>query len=316
MAVIGPWIEAFAPPTMSNIGPGFDCVGIAVAGPGDNVRARKVEQPGVHLTAIHGDGGKLPLEPALNTASVAVAAMLRRHAPSVGIELVVHKGLPLGSGLGSSGASACAALVATDEVLGLELGPESLVSFARAGEFVACGAAHPDNVAPGIVGGIVLISALDPLRIVSLPVPEDLWFALYTPGCEVSTKAARQVLPARVSLAQTVRHASRLGLLVHALHRGELPLLGEAIVDDIVEPARAPLIPGYPEAKAACLEAGAIACSISGAGPTTFAIAGSEERAGVLLELLEEAFTLAGVPGEGRVTHVCGGARIVSPRLH
>lgn len=181
---------------------------------------------------------------------------------------------------------------------------------------MACGSAHPDNVTPGIIGGIVMIPTLEPLRCISLPVPKDLWFALYTPGCEVSTKHAREVLPARVRLDETVRHAARLGLLVHALHVGDLALLGEAIVDDIVEPVRAGLIPGYPDAKAAAVEAGAIACSISGAGPTTFAIAASEARAAVLLEILEESFTNAGVPGQGRVSRVSEGARLVSRPLH
>ncbi len=312
----GPWFEAFAPSTLSNIGPGYDCFGIAVDGPGDRVRARRSATPGARLLSIEGDGGKLPREPDRNTATVAVARLIERYAPGAGLELELHKGLPLGSGLGSSGASACAALVAANAALGLDLGSHQLVELAREGERVACGAAHPDNVTPGIVGGIVMIPNLEPLRFVSLPVPEDLWFALYTPGCEVSTKAAREALPARVRLAETVRHASRLGLLVHALHVGDLQLLGEAIVDEIVEPVRATLIPGYPDAKAAAVEAGAIACSISGAGPTTFAIAASEERALVLLEILEESFTHAGVPGKGRVSQVSEGARLVSRRLH
>ncbi|MCA9718570.1 MAG: homoserine kinase [Myxococcales bacterium] len=312
----GPWREAFAPPTLSNIGPGFDCLGIAVEGPGDRVRARRVETPGVRLLSIEGDGGKLSRDTDKNTAAVAVAALLQRYAPRAGVELELHKGLPLGSGLGSSGASACAALIAAKAALGLDIGSHQLVDLAREGERVACGSAHPDNVTPGIIGGIVMIPTLEPLRCISLPVPKDLWFALYTPGCEVSTKHAREVLPARVRLDETVRHAARLGLLVHALHVGDLALLGEAIVDDIVEPVRAGLIPGYPDAKAAAVEAGAIACSISGAGPTTFAIAASEARAAVLLEILEESFTNAGVPGQGRVSRVSEGARLVSRPLH
>ncbi|MCA9694282.1 MAG: homoserine kinase [Nannocystaceae bacterium] len=311
-----PWIEAFAPATLSNLGPGFDCLGAAIEGPGDTVRARRSQTPGAQLVAVEGDGGRLPREADKNTASVAVAELLRRHAPGAGVELELHKGLPLGSGLGSSGASACAALVAADAALGLGLPAERLVDLAREGERVACGAAHPDNVTPAIVGGIALIPNLAPLRIISLPVPRDMWIAVYTPGCEVSTAMARAVLPERVTLAQTARHAARLGLLVHALHRGDLQLLGEAIVDELVEPYRAELIPGYRDAKVACLEAGAIACSISGAGPTTFALASAEQRAAVLVDLLDEAFALAGVPGEGRVTRVCGGARVVTPSLH
>ena len=316
MAKPRPWIEAFAPATVSNLGPGFDCLGLAVRSEGDRVRARRRDEAGVALLEVEGDGGKLPREIDRNTATVAATWLLERHAPGRGVELMLHKGLPLGSGLGSSGASACAAAVAVDAALELGLPATVLVEAARHAEGIACGTPHPDNVAPCIVGGIVLIPALDPLRLVSLPVPERLWLALYTPGCSVATADARAVLPARVPLSDTVTQAARLGLLVHALHEGDLALLGEAVVDDIVEPARASLIPGYLEAKAACVEAGALACSISGAGPTTFALAGDELRARALLEILEEAYTHAGVPGRGFVDGVGPGARVTTPRLH
>jgi homoserine kinase len=311
-----PWIEAYAPATVSNLGPGFDCLGLALREPGDRVRARRRDEPGVAMLKIEGDDGKLPLDADRNTAAVAVKQILDRYAPKAGIELELEKGLPLGSGLGSSGASACAAIVAADAALGLGLGPHQMIEAAREGERVACGAAHPDNVAPALMGGIVLISSLDPLRVVSLPVPEKLWISVYTPGHPVSTADARAVLPKHVTLAETVKQSARLGLLVHALHEGDLQLLGEAIVDDIVEPARAHLIPGYVDAKASCVEAGAIACSISGAGPTTFALSDDEARARALLEILEETYTLAGVPGRGHVDRVGPAARVVSEPLH
>ena len=316
MARPRPWIDAFAPATVSNLGPGFDCLGLALRGPGDRVRARLSEQPGVRIVAIEGDGGKLPRDADRNTAGVAVAALLRRYAPEAGVELEVHKGLPLGSGLGSSGASACAALVAADAALGLGLAPTQLIELAREGELVACGAAHPDNVAPSILGGIVLIPCLEPLRVVNLPCPKDLWLAIYTPGCSVATADARRVLPKQVGLASAVQQAARLGLLVHALHEGDLALLGEAIADDIVEPVRAHLVPGFLDAKAACQEAGALACSLSGSGPTTFALTASSSRAEALLQILEECFTLIGVPGSGHVDQVGPGARVLSTPLH
>ncbi|MEZ4383268.1 MAG: homoserine kinase [Nannocystaceae bacterium] len=311
-----PWIEAFAPATVSNLGPGFDCLGLAIRGAGDRVRVRRSSTPGVTLGRITGDKGRLPRDPAKNTASAVLQEMLRRFAPDAGLEVELDKGLPLGSGLGSSGASACAALVAGDAALGLGLGHPQLVDLARGGERLACGTAHPDNVAPAIVGGVVLISNLEPLRLISLPVPEDLWIAVYTPGCEVATADARAVLPKQVGLGATVRHSARLGLLVHALHVGDLALLGEAIVDELIEPARAHLIPGFADAKAAACEAGAIACTISGAGPTTFALAASEDRATALLEILEESFTHAGVAGKGWVDQIGEGARITSKQLH
>ncbi|MCB9568560.1 MAG: homoserine kinase [Myxococcales bacterium] len=311
-----PWIEAFAPATISNLGPGFDCLGLAIRGAGDRVRVRRQDAPGVVIRAITGDRGRLPTDPEENTASAVLLEMIRRFAPGAGLELELDKGLPLGSGLGSSGASACAALVAGDAALGLGLGHTQLVDLAREGERLACGTAHPDNVAPSIVGGVVLIPNLEPLRLISLPSPKDMWIAVYTPGCEVATADARRVLPREVPLGATVRQAARLGLLVHALHQGDLTLVGEAIVDELVEPARAHLIPGFAEAKAAAQEAGAIACSISGAGPTTFALAGSEERATALLDILDEAFANHGVAGKGWVDQVGPGARVTSSLLH
>jgi homoserine kinase len=316
MTFVRPWVEAFAPATVSNLGPGFDCLGLALRQQGDRVRARRASEPGVVLSKIEGDGGKLPREVDRNTAGVAVVELLRRHAPEAGIELELVKGLPLGSGLGSSGASAVAAVVAVDAVLELGLSHEQLVDVARHAEGVACGAAHPDNVAPAVVGGIVLIPSVDPLRLISLPVPRGLWFAIYTPGVSVPTAQARAVLPAEVSLQAAVRQSARLALLVHALHRQDFTLLGEAIVDDIVEPARAQLIPGFLDAKVACYEAGALACSISGAGPTTFALTADETRAKVLLEILDDTFTLAGVGGQGLVDRIGEGARIISAPLH
>ena len=307
---------AFAPASAGNAAVGFDILGFALAGAGDTVTVRRIAGPEVRIREIRGAAIPLPTEASRNTAGVAVSALLRRHAPEAGLELELHKGLPLGSGLGSSGASACAALVAADAALGLGLAPTQLVDLAREGELVACGAAHPDNVAPAILGGIVLIPCGAPLRVINLPTPKDLWLAIYTPGCSVATADARRVLPTHVPLAAAVQQAARLGLLVHALHDGDLGLLGEAIVDDIVEPVRAHLIPGFLDAKAACQEAGALACSISGSGPTTFALAASQSRAEALLLILEECFTLIGIPGAGHVDQVGPGARVLSTPLH
>jgi len=311
-----PWVEAFAPATVSNLGPGFDCLGLALRSPGDTVRVRKASRPGVRILAIEGDGGELPREAEKNTAGVGALTLLRRHAQDAGVEIELRKGLPLRSGLGSSAASACASVMAVDAALELGLSPEQLVDAAREGERTACGAAHPDNVAPAILGGIVLIPGADPLRLISLPVPEHLWLAIYSPNHPVPTAKARGVLPKRVGLDAAVRQASRLALLVHALHVGDLRLLGEAIVDDIVEPARAHLVPGFLEVKAACQEAGAIACSISGAGPTTFALADDDRRASALLGIMHEIFTQSGAPGAGHVDRVGPGARVVSDPLH
>lgn len=305
-------VQAFAPATVSNLGPGYDCLGLALSRHGDTVRARRTSHQGVELLGIRGDNGRLPRDPQKNTASAAVLRLLEDHAPETGIELELSKGLPLGSGLGSSGASACAALVAVNKLLGLDLGVEALVEYARQAEAVACGSAHADNVAPCIAGGIALVASESPLRVVSLPSPPELFVVAYTPGCEIRTADARAVLPREIPVSTWVRQSARLGLLVHALHRGDLSLLGEAIFDEVVEVARRNLIPGFLAAKAACLEAGALACSISGAGPTTFALAADEARAQALLDILDESFTRALVPGRGFVDTVGEGAKAIA----
>lgn len=302
-----PYVEAFAPATVSNLGPGFDCLGLSLQEPGDRVRMREMEEPGVRLLGIEGDEGRLPRDIEKNTATAALDRMLKLYAPQRGIELELYKGLPMGSGLGSSGASACAALVAANKLLGLHLGQETLVDLARYGEQVACGVGHPDNVSPCIFGGMVLIASLEPLRVLPLPKPENLWIVVYTPGCVLKTADARAVLPQKVPLSACVRHAASLALLIHALHTKDHLLLGEAICDHIVEPARAGLIPGFLSAKTACMEAGAIACSISGAGPTTFALSDDHARAQSLLSILDEQYHLAKVPGEGRVQRIGDG---------
>jgi homoserine kinase len=316
MSAPSPWVEAFAPATVSNLGPGYDCLGMALDLPGDHVLARRCDRPGVHIVDIDGDHGKLPTEASRNTAGVAATQLVDRYASGAGVELRLRKGLPLGSGLGSSGASACAAVVAVERALGLQVGKDALVEACREGERIACGAAHPDNVAPCIYGGIVLIAALDPLRVVSLPTPSPCHVVVYTPDHEVPTAKARAALPDTVPLGAVSENSARLAQLVHGLHQNDLMMVGEAMVDRLVEPVRAELIPGYRDAKAACLEAGALACSISGAGPTTFALTDDPQRATALLQIFDDTYRMAGVRGKGRVATISEGARIVSPPLH
>lgn len=316
MTAPAPWVEAFAPATLSNLGPGFDCVGLALDAPGDVVWARRRAAPGVAILEVEGDGGKLSLDPVKNTAGVAAAQLLERFAPRAGVELRLRKGLPLGSGLGSSAASAAAAAVAVERALGLSVGREELVEACREGERAACGSAHADNVTPCIYGGLVLVASLDPLRVVELPRPQGFHLVVYTPDHPVPTSKARAALPETVPLREVALNSARLGQLVHALHAGDLAMVGEAMVDRLVEPVRAELIPGYADAKAACLEAGAHACSISGAGPTVFAFSDDARRAATLLQILDDTFKMAGVRGDGRVATVGNGARVTSAPLH
>jgi len=275
-----PRVRVFAPATVSNLGPGFDVLGLALHRPGDIVEADVMERPGVELADVSGDGGLLPRDAARNAAGVAAGEVLRLAGGTAGLRLRLLKGMPLASGLGSSGASAAAGAVAANEALGRPLGPAALVQCAMAGERAACGAAHADNVAPAVLGGIVLIRSYEPLDLVRLPVPDGLFVVVVHPHCEVSTQEARARLAGRtIALADIVANAGNLGAFVAALHQGDLALLGRAIDDRIVEPVRAEMIPAYAEVRSAARHAGALGSAISGSGPSMFALCDSANAA-------------------------------------
>lgn len=289
-------VRVFAPASVSNVACGFDVLGFALERPGDEITARRVEQPGAHLGTISGDAGRLPREAASNTATVAVRALLEEVAPDAGVRLDVAKQMPLASGLGSSAASAVGAVVATDLLLGSELGLPTLLRFALAGESVASGGRHADNLAPSLYGGFVLVRSLEPLPdVVELPVPRGLSYALIRPHFEVETKKARLLLGERVGLRDAVAQWGNVGALVAALYRDDLELLARSLHDSIAEPLRASLVPGFAEVKGAALAAGALGCSLSGSGPAIFALCPSLGVADSVAKAMAEA--LAEVTG-------------------
>jgi homoserine kinase len=260
-------IAAFAPATVSNVAAGFDVLGFALDQPGDVVLAALTGGDGAVITDIQGDGGRLPREAGRNTASAAANALLSALGTRQGVSLVLHKGLPLASGVGSSGASAVAAVVAVNELLGRPASLDLLLRCAMCGEQAGCGAVHPDNVAPALYGGFVLARSVDPPDIVRLPVPAGLACAVLHPSIEVHTGTARALLGDSVPLTAAVRQWANLGALVSALHTGDLALLARSLEDHVAEPKRAGLVPGFHAIKAAALAAGALGCSLSGSGP-------------------------------------------------
>ena len=311
-------IRVFAPATVSNVGPGFDVLGFALHRPGDTVAAELRDEPGVELVDVTGDEGRLPRSAAANSAGVAAAAVLERVGSRMGqpgLRLWLHKGLPLSSGLGSSGASAAAGAVAANLLLGAPLLPHEVVECAMEGERAASGSAHADNVAPSVVGGFVLIRSYDPPDLVSLPVPDGLFVAVVHPHCEVSTAAARALLQGRhFPLADIVANAGNLAALVAAIHQQDLALLGRSIADRLVEPVRATLVPGFGEVKRAALDAGALGCSISGSGPSVFAFAEGSDVAARVARAMRAAFRDAARLGSDAWTGTISreGARVVS----
>ncbi|HEX8029852.1 MAG TPA: homoserine kinase, partial [Vicinamibacterales bacterium] len=232
-------IAVYAPGSVSNVACGFDVMGFALDEPGDIVIAEPRDGAGVSIAGIHGDDGRLTLDPRKNTASAAVTVLLQRLETIRGVSLTIHKGLPLASGVGSSGASAVAAVVATNELLGRPAPMELLLECAMAGEQAGCGAVHPDNVTPSLYGGFILARSAQPPDIVRLPVPEGLACAVLHPRMEVETGAARKLLGDQVLLKDATRQWANVGGLVAALYTSDMGLLSRSLVDSIAEPKRA-----------------------------------------------------------------------------
>lgn len=310
-------VRVFAPASVGNLACGFDVLGLALERLGDRVVARLRAEPGVEITAITGDGGRLPRDARRNAAGVAAAAVLRaaQAEREVGVALELHKGLPLSSGLGGSAASAVAGAVATDALLQARLPRELLLACAGAGEAGGAAAAHFDNAAPCLFGGICLVlppwGALPP-RVVELPVPPGLALAVVHPRVEIRTSEARRMLGETVPLRDAVIQWGNTAGVVAALHRGDLDLLSRAMVDVVAEPVRASLVPGFHAVREAALEAGALASSLSGSGPSVFALCGDDATARRAGSAMREAFGRAGVEAE---LHLSGvdrrGARIL-----
>ncbi len=301
-------VSAYAPGSTSNVGPGFDCLGIAIAGMGDRVTATLCAGPGVQVSGVSDPA--VPTDATRNTAALAAAEVLRRTGRThLGLELRIEKGLPLAGGLGGSAASAVAGALAADALVGGSLLPEELLECALEAEAVVAGR-HPDNAAPSLLGGAVLVLGTAPLRFTRVGVHPSLRLVFAIPAYGVETARARAVLPAGVTRAEAVGQASALAGLVLGLERGDGDLLRSAMCDRIAEPSRIPLYPGYQAARDAALAAGAFGVAVSGAGPTLLALAPAGAEAAVA-EALHAAYRRAGFASRLHVAAVDeAGARI------
>jgi homoserine kinase len=311
MMAAGP-VTAFAPGGVGNVGPGLDILGLAVAGAGDTVRAEWSTAPGIQLL----DPGhpNLPHDPTRHTAALAARAVLDAAGERMagrGIALTVRKGLPLSGGQGGSAASAVAGAVAANALLGAPLDRAALLAACLGAEERVAGR-HLDNIAPSLLGGIVLIRCMEPPDLVQLPVPDELVVVLVRPAQQMRTADARAVLPRDVSRDVALHQAAQVGALVAALALGDYELLGRAIDDRIAEPARAGLLPGFREAKAAALAAGALGSSISGSGPTAFALTRGPAVGERVAAAMVAAYAAVGQRSDARVTGVDRiGARLI-----
>jgi homoserine kinase len=306
--------RAFAPATVGNVACGFDVFGLALGSPGDVVAAWERDEPGAGIRSIVGDGGRLPWEPHRNCASVAADAVLRRVNANHGVELELHKGLPLSGGMGGSAASSVAAAVAVHALIGGGLSRVELLGCALEGERQAAGAAHPDNAAPALLGGIVLVRAADPPDLVELPVPPGMSVALVHPQLEVETREAREALGETLSLAQAVIQWGNTAAFAAGLYREDWDLIARSLVDVVAEPVRSRWVPGFEAVKAAALEAGALGCSLSGSGPSLFALCRTLEVAGEVGAAMRDAFMAsARLPSDAYASEVDRrGARVLS----
>ncbi len=288
-------IKIFAPATVANVTCGFDVLGFAVHQPGDEVILRKRSKPGLEIIEIRGDQGLLPRDPNKNTVSVSIKSLLDHLHSDQGFDIYLSKKMPLGSGLGSSAASAVAGVVGANHLLGQPFSNSELLPFAMEGEALACGDAHADNVAPALLGGFVLIRSYQPLDIIEIPSPEDLYATIVHPQIEIATKDARSILKKSISLKDAVRQWGNVAGLVTGLITRDYALMGRSMQDVIVEPVRSLLIPGYDDVKAAALDAGALGCGISGSGPSIFALSRNEAPAKKVGQAMLDKFSGLGI---------------------
>ena len=258
---------AFAPACVGNVGVGFDILGHSMAGAGDRAQVRRIDEPVVRIAAIHGTDVPLPMQAARNTAGMALIALREGLALPFGFELVLHKGIALGSGMAGSAASCVAALIAANALLDEPLPPAALYDYALTGEAVASGSRHGDNIGPMLLGGLVLATHN---RLLRIPVPATWHCALVHPHYVLETRQARAALAGHYALGDFVTQSANLALVLAGCYRGEAALVREGLHDVLVEPRRAPLVPNFTRVKQAALDHYAMGASISGAGPSVF----------------------------------------------
>lgn len=296
--------EAYAPATIANLGVGFDILGLALREPGDTVCAEWIDQPGIQVLEIEGDGGLLPRDPAKNTACISAQSVLNVIGEGRGVGLTLIKRLPLASGLGSSAASAVAAAVAVNALCGSPLSTAELLPASLDGEAAVSGY-HADNVGPCLFGGINLIGGLKAEQIRHLPVPPNLYLALVTPDVAVPTAQARAVLPQQISLRHMVSQTAAVAQLLDAIYRGDVEQMGAAMErDTVVEPARAHLMPMLAEVRVVAHHNGALGLVISGAGPTLCAVCDRAEVAEQVCVAMKAVYDEIGMACVVRSTQV------------
>lgn len=308
----GQHVRVFAPATVANMICGYDILGFALDEPGDEVAMRLSSEPGVRVVSITGDDGKLPYDADKNTVSASVQHWLKAIGKEqIGLDITLHKRMPIGSGLGSSAASTVAGLYAANLLLGEPMSVRELLPFAMLGEELACGNGHADNVAPALFGGVTLIRSYEPLEVLPLPVPQGLMAAVVFPHVEVPTRDARRMIKESVPLPDAVTQWGNIAGLVAGLYTDDHGLIGRCMQDVIIEPARSILIPGFDEMRRLAMGIGALSFGISGSGPSVFALAEAESIAVRVAGALQDHLATMGIGSDTYVSAI----NTVGPRV-
>lgn len=286
-------IKVFCPATIANVSCGFDVLGLALDSVGDEMTVRKTSEKGIRISKITGQD--LPLETEKNVSGVAGLALLAKSGFDGGFEIEIDKRIKPGSGIGSSAASSAGAVWAMNELLDRPFSKLELVQFAMQGEKLASDVAHADNVAPAIYGGFTLVRSYDPLDIIPIPTPSELYATVIHPQIEIKTSDSRKILKTTISMQQGIQQWGNLGGLIAGLFQNDYDLIGRSLHDHIVEPIRSILIPAFDDIKANALKAGALGSGISGSGPSIFALSKGEDVAKQVAESMKETYQNIGV---------------------
>jgi len=281
-------VKVFAPASVSNVGPGFDIMGFALDEPGDEIFAERNNTGQLRIKEIFGDDGKLPFDINQNTATVAIKSMLEKYKIDTGIDITIDKKMGIGSGLGSSAASAVGGVFAVNELLDLKLSKDELLLHALNGEAVASGAIHADNVAPSLFGGFLLVRDYNPIDIIKIPTPKDLYCTIIYPDIVVKTSEARKIIDKFFPVKDVVTQAGNSGALIAGLYSGDYDLISRSLVDKIAEHKRASFLPFYDDIRDKGKELNAVNCNISGSGPSLFSFSRSLDEADTLASELKK----------------------------
>lgn len=295
-------IRLFSPATIANISCGFDVLGVALDAVGDEMVIRKVSEQGIHITKL--EGQDLPMETDKNVAGVAGLALLAASTYEGGFEIEIFKKIKAGSGIGSSAASSAGAVWGMNELLGRPFSQLELVKFAMEGERLASGVAHADNVAPALFGGFTLVRSYDPLDIIPINSPDELWATVIHPQIEVKTSDSRKILKTKISLEDGIKQWGNVGGLIAGLFKNDYALIGRSLEDHIVEPIRSMLIPEFDRVKFESLNAGALGCGISGSGPSIFAFSKGEVTAHEVALVMKEIYGKISVDNDVHVSKI------------